>query len=797
MSKSTGQETTKNKAAFCRHLVFVQSLDLLRFFTCKSHQSKAIGCLKSVCAPALVRVAKLDMHLPYASVEQTAIVESVVNDGMHVRIDAVAGSGKTTTVLHVAAAIPGSQVLLITYNAKLKSETRARCSELGIRNIAVHTYHSAALNMYADAGCARDEGIAGLLIGEVRKPEVRFQSIYDVLVVDEAQDMTHLYFALTRKLLSDTCVPNARVVVLGDAQQSIYGFKGADARFLTLADRLPSFASDRRPWRQLSLETSYRLAPRLANFVNSHMMGGLQLIKCPDATKVHGVRQGVVRYLRCNSFGPLPFNEITRWLASGIRGSDIFVLAPSIRASRMMSPVRSLENKLVKAGVPCYAASSDDERLDEDVTRGKVVFATFHQVKGLERKAVMVFNFDASYHQYYDRSGSGCSNAMYVAVTRAKTELTVVHDAKNAVFRTVRTGNLAADCEIVYDGTRMSAPRPTVSSSGSAPCKHCTEIGVTELLRHQKADVVCKALEYISMSDEHPIEKDRIVNTLLSRKVATGKDTWEYVAAITGTAMPCMYEHATCGRCTLMTRAALRARTLPDADRLRITKLSQKGGRMTIAEFLYLANVHLTLTGGFTHKLRQIKSYDWVDEKDAALMMDVMRERVTGPPGSVSYEHPASMEFDVAVGGRSRRVGLACAIDCLDATTSTAWEIKCVGVITSEHVLQTALNALLLEHGVGCEGGAGFAAKYRHVILNLCDGSTKEIDFGDGRGVRRAAELLLEAKYADEAISGDTQFLTSLESDATRAEKSTAVDTTTETAPGSANDTYGFLSDDE
>ena len=50
-----------------------------------------------------------------------------------------------------------------------------------------------------------------------------------------------------------------------------------------------------------------------------------------------------------------------------------------------------------------YVPVSDDEVLDQDVMRGKLVFSTFHQTKGLQRKAVLVFNFDESYYKYYNK----------------------------------------------------------------------------------------------------------------------------------------------------------------------------------------------------------------------------------------------------------------------------------------------------------------------------------------------------------------------------------------------------------
>ena len=53
------------------------------------------------------------------------------------------GSGKTTTVLHLAkASTLNEQILLLTYNARLKIETREKAVHFSLHNLEVHSYHS-------------------------------------------------------------------------------------------------------------------------------------------------------------------------------------------------------------------------------------------------------------------------------------------------------------------------------------------------------------------------------------------------------------------------------------------------------------------------------------------------------------------------------------------------------------------------------------------------------------------------------------------------------------------------------
>jgi len=70
------------------------------------------------------------------SPEQQEIIDCV-KEGFNVLVDAVAGSGKTTTVLFLAHAVPDKKITLFTYNSRLKAETRDRVRALGLTNIEV------------------------------------------------------------------------------------------------------------------------------------------------------------------------------------------------------------------------------------------------------------------------------------------------------------------------------------------------------------------------------------------------------------------------------------------------------------------------------------------------------------------------------------------------------------------------------------------------------------------------------------------------------------------------------------
>ena len=65
--------------------------------------------------------------------EQRDVVQKVVNDRVNATVDAVAGSGKTTTVHHVATemqhARPQDLTLMLTYSRRLKDDAEEKLKE--------------------------------------------------------------------------------------------------------------------------------------------------------------------------------------------------------------------------------------------------------------------------------------------------------------------------------------------------------------------------------------------------------------------------------------------------------------------------------------------------------------------------------------------------------------------------------------------------------------------------------------------------------------------------------------------
>src|SRR5271165_1161795 len=171
--------------------------------------------------------------LPNASEEQKRIVEYISNKKNCI-VDSVAGSGKTTTILHIAKFLSNIRILLLTYNAKLKLETRIKIESLDLKNLEAHNYHSFGVKYYSTK-CNTDHGLINVVDNDTKSNK---KYLYDLIILDELQDMTPLYYQFVTKIMKDMGNKNVKLCVLGDKYQAIYDFNKADNRFLIYTDLL-------------------------------------------------------------------------------------------------------------------------------------------------------------------------------------------------------------------------------------------------------------------------------------------------------------------------------------------------------------------------------------------------------------------------------------------------------------------------------------------------------------------------------------------------------------------------------
>ena len=69
----------------------------------------------------------------------------IINSTGNIKINAVAGSGKTTTIIEYAKARPQhSKILYLAFNKSVKLDAAKRFADKGLDNVKVETAHSLA-----------------------------------------------------------------------------------------------------------------------------------------------------------------------------------------------------------------------------------------------------------------------------------------------------------------------------------------------------------------------------------------------------------------------------------------------------------------------------------------------------------------------------------------------------------------------------------------------------------------------------------------------------------------------------
>lgn len=694
-------------------------------------------------------------HAP--SAEQRAVIRAVAR-GHNVISDAVAGSGKTTTVLSLAAALPSKYVFQVTYNSMLKLEVRTKAAQRGIGNLEIHSYHSAATTYY-DRAAHADHVIERLLQADAA-PRKDLPAV-DVLVVDEAQDMTATYFQFLRKLLRDLAPQHVGaaapiVVVLGDRYQGIYDFKEADTRYLTLADRL---WGNGREFRQLPLCRTYRITDPIAWFVNDVMVGEPRMVSCKPGPPLE--------YWICDAWSvhtPL-VAELTEMFRAGTAApSDVFVLVGSVKIQN--APFRMLVNSLVALGVPVHVPVGDDARLDEEIIHGKVVFTTYHQSKGRERPIVIVYGFDQSFFAFTGMSVAdqhACPNLLYVAVTRASRRVFLLHNETEATLAflrkplaemmrsphmRVRLHGKRTEQEILADThiTTHRAPRAAASRAATTTVLQPTD--VVRFLTTETAAFIAAACECLFETRVAPAEEAQAAK--IPQKVRGRRDLKEEVSDLNGLVIPAMWEARVRGGTFTILEFV---REHADEQRSKILRRAIErlpAACEAPADFLYVANLYAAIRNKLYHRVAQLRSFDWLKPAAVAQCMATLERHLT--PQITRHEVPLQHTFTSAEYGKIQLKGVIDAID-----DDTLWELKCVGSLTLEHHAQLIVYAWMWKKKREATQGPR-----RFCLLNVRTGELRELRADDADRARLLDDVvtrILTNRFRDQARLSDEMFL--------------------------------------
>ena len=658
--------------------------------------------------------------LPSSSVEQNNIV-SHLKQGHNVIVDAIAGSGKSTTIITVAKALPNKRFLQLTYNAMLRKEFRQTLEKQHIHNIDVHTFHSLGVRHFTSEACT-DMGLRRVLYENL--PMKTPIPTYDVCVLDECQDMTPLYYHFIKHTLQIS-QHHIQLLFLGDYMQCLYEFKGADARFLTMAESLWNQETFLRSTTFISctLNMSYRVTNQMASFINEVMLGENRLRACRDGVPVYYLRNS-----RSN-IEKIVIYHIKRILAEGDLPSDIFVLGPSVRGT--MSNIRKLENSFVESDIPCHVPVVEGDKMDERVMEGKVVFSTFHAVKGRQRKYVFVVGFDQHYFSMYGRhlSPLECPNTLYVACTRATHQLFLLETNqwstdRPLLFLKKSHHEMKQTSYIEFKGT----PQTTFwEREHKEEKEQIHRISVTDLIRFIPENIMehiaPKLLKLFVRIDDSTSNQHRFSNEDIPGIVQFRNGLFEDVSDLNGMAIPSMfYDHV------LRTKkfssevdkmsSVLYQLILSEIRDMRPNEhvfLRQMFDTLptschSISDYLYVSNMYSSFQERLYYKLKQIdvSEYTWLSEPTMKRCMDALSSmftdvqtfmpEVTILNDQMEYAHShidTFLEHALSSSGTQKptKFRFKARVDLI--TDTELWEFKCCSALSIDHFLQLIIYAWL------------------------------------------------------------------------------------------------------
>jgi DNA helicase-2/ATP-dependent DNA helicase PcrA len=255
------------------------------------------------------------------------------------------------------------------------------------------------------------------------------------LFVDEMQDVNPAQFRLLTTMLAD----EPDLFVVGDPNQSVYGFNGADP---TLLDRLPHIL---RGTTVIRLDENHRCTPQVVAVATAVLRegGAGDAVIAPRTTRIDGPVPKVVAHATDDDEAAWAALQAKMSRTPGRRWSSIAVLTrtnaqlakvqaamdaarvPSMIAGADLGPASDLRAESGRRGTGHDQDEGAGRTEPED--RDRVVLTTFHRAKGLQWPTVIVVGLHAGLMPIASAQTPAAVDEerrlLYVALTRSEEEL--------------------------------------------------------------------------------------------------------------------------------------------------------------------------------------------------------------------------------------------------------------------------------------------------------------------------------------------------------------------------------------
>ncbi len=325
--------------------------------------------------------------------------------GKNILVDACIGSGKTTVIQILCDKLPkNKKILYLTYNKLLKYDAK---NKIRNKNVLVQNYDGFAYMALQNEGISANIGELVEKFNE-KDPQI---DIYDILIVDEYQDIKSEHTNMLERLKEDN--ENLQIIMVGDMEQKIYDNTTLDVK--KFADKyLVNYL-------QLEFTKCFRINEELAE-----KLGRIW------KKKIIGVNEN------CN-VEIMSVDEVVDFLEEQ-DPKDILCLGS--RYGAMTRVLNELEEnypeKYNKNSVYASIANKDLFSKSYFYPSSTAIFTTFDSSKGLEKKICIVFDYTEKYWKTRiekpNQSYEILRNIFCVAASRGKDKIIFVDYEKEEML---------------------------------------------------------------------------------------------------------------------------------------------------------------------------------------------------------------------------------------------------------------------------------------------------------------------------------------------------------------------------
>lgn len=593
-----------------------------------------------------------------------------------VAVMACAGSGKTSTMYAIAEYYKETPILLLTYSSKLKAECREKVVEKGITNLKIHSFHSFNTAVYKSTDFT-DIGIMSTVDQDI-SPELKYN--FDIIFVDEAQDLTPLLLSFVSKIIKNNYNKNSSLLLVGDPNQNLFAYNGSTSEFLINPEAYWTCKEYR--WYHMNLSYSFRVPQHITDF----LCDGCGM----DSTKVRSFNKGTgyVKYSVLDLYSGYSILIELESLLDKYEPGEIFILSASVSSAAIIRLENLISTELAtRRDVPLFIVSQDTLP-DKKVTENKLVISSIHGSKGLERSACLIIDPNKDFGAASDK----LRPEYYVSYTRSIETLVICQHFTNEIPSYVNrqwlemSGTLFKHKEIKV-GTGLKSPKKLTKC-------------ITNVLKNVSSEQIFQAMELIDIKILRNADKEPIYLETFTK----GKFGYECVSSINGLAIPGWFEYLKTGSSYLFNGESIQNPSVQMMLRAATLKISQD------TQFMYLA--------------RQIDRYNWIKQ---TLMQECMKKfDLLELSNDLTFE--MSLKFDTLYGS----------IDMTDNKQKICYELKCVSTLSHLHVLQCVLYSYLWKKNFPDN------KDFKWRLFNIPTGELLEINICYEKDLEQIAKILIK-----------------------------------------------------